>query len=373
MADELPPVEVVGTWSPYQPSSWGAVPWGGGGAFAPILGAGPPPPAAPAPVSPIETPDQVDQAFAPPVPTVLPEVVITAPRTVTPPPVSAPSRWAVPALRTVARLVPWVFGLLVPLRTGEPDDFRNQPIAPRPPRKPPSVPVQFDPIMPPNWEDISREPFFEYTDLPGQRPFLPYEPGRIRRPDRIGDRPDLRPVFTPGDLPTPGELLPFPEPFRTPVPGPRRTPAPDLVPRPTINPRADPWGLPFAQPRAEPGPTRGPDQAPAPRDQPLPLMPGTPRIGDFPFFAAPPPKLQPPPRDQPGDGLAPTLKPDLFEFPFDLPLPQLADPCAAAKQKDKKPPRPPRNECWSGTYRQLSKGIIYRRRRRVPCQPTKGN
>lgn len=41
--------------------------------------------------------------------------------------------------------------------------------------------------------------------------------------------------------------------------------------------------------------------------------------------------------------------------------------CKEEKTKERKP-RPPRVVCYQGTYTQRAKGIIYRRRRQVPCE-----
>jgi hypothetical protein len=43
------------------------------------------------------------------------------------------------------------------------------------------------------------------------------------------------------------------------------------------------------------------------------------------------------------------------------------DTCECDKPKKKRQPRPPRSECWTGTYTQRGKGISYRRRAMVPC------
>lgn len=315
--------------------------------------------------------DDVREAFAPPVPEVLPEITIRPPTTT---PVPAPILPGI--VRTIGT---GLLGLLIPtvtapreldepqgpLRQVNPDDFL--PVLPevevvmfpnplRPPSKPPGAAaprIGNDPIMPPNWSDLldvyrpgwpqpfAPLPFGPDVDLPVDQP-------------RAAPRPADEPTRTPRSTPDPGpDLFPTLQPGRPASPAPDRV-APDLFVAPL--------------PDLTAGPRFDLDPAPAPR---VPTRPGTGSPGpsldpwlDFPAFFAPG-----------GTGRITPTVPDLgIDLdPIGLPkfdakkIPDEADSCSCAKKKPKKK-RKPRAVCYRGTYRETQSGLIKNKQEEVPCK-----
>jgi len=84
-----------------------------------------------------------------------------------------------------------------------------------------------------------------------------------------------------------------------------------------------------------------------------------------------PPRLAPLPQPPVNPITPDMLDPTQFDQINPLKTPDKADGCNCDKPaKKKKKQSKERDVCYSGTYRQLKKGIIYKRGKRVPC--TKG-
>lgn len=340
-----------------------------------------------------------DEAFAPPVPEVLPEVIVQPKPPVPVPPVRVPL--------PLSPLIP-LFGLIIPTSTGTgadlPSDFAIRDNQFRPPGDTKKPPGNTGDELPPNWRDLAD---------PGDKTFPnPFDFGKWLR--RIKRTIDLFDWFTDQaqPLPTGPEVFPDPEIYEFVVsPQPQRYPQPD----PTLNPSLFPvpGGTPFDFPLAYPNP----GLAPSPRPGSTPAPGSTPRGDPFPAdpFPLPRPNLRPdapgtarpiapdvfspplpdvigyptgdfplaPPRPTPtgGNPAAPdfivTGVPELIE-PFladpdaDLPLPPGGDdPCNCKKEKKKKRKKPkPRTICYRGTYRQNTRGITYKKLEQVPCEPS---
>lgn len=419
MADtpNLPTVDVIGApWDPFReldlqfpgyfntPEYAQPVDAGQGGGDAP-----------PEPAAPQET-------FAPPIPEVLPEVIVQPKPTPTPPP---PVRVPVPP----APLLP-LLGLILPTVTGSgadlPSDFRivdNQfkpppaPPKPPPPAEPPDQPDYLEglgPWRPPGeryaspLEDLLRirwDWVYKLVDSLLQFPKPPTLTPPRWMPDALIELPQvLLPEFevnppartTRSPLPTPGIYeVPFvqpdwgldfaldpdfgigpplpdvsapgSDPLELPTPGRTADPFRRALPRPEIDPAPDVVGSPFEFPGPDPSgnPDPGPkfDELPRPSTpkpgSPQPFSPGVPDlVGDR--FATPFEDTLT--YRDPLAGLDPLAQPQPMRAP--------ADPCKCTKVGDKKErkKRQPRTVCYRGTYRQLSKGISYKRLEEVPCE-----
>ncbi len=254
-----------------------------------------------------------------------------------------------------------------------------------PPKIPSATNVGNDPIMPPNWDDLSRGGFPDPDDwdwvfdlLGAAGRFAQRLHDATKLADFLNDDFEYRP--TPEPLGYFGNVLfPFgPEVFPAlqPQPGyvasPQPLPyAPSVFPDPLRLPdpfgfgqvRPDPLELPFASPVTVPGTRttpRNPGSAPLSPFFQVPVnyrpgRPGTVKLPDY--FTSP--------------------NPDILDDPFRTPLPEAledpqpanANPCQCEKPPKKKKPKPKKREvCMQGTYTQREKGILYAPRRQVPCQ-----
>lgn len=131
--------------------------------------------------------------------------------------------------------------------------------------------------------------------------------------------------------------------------------------------------LPLTLPMPLSGVSLRPTPRPAPRAQPAPLP--APRIQPLPQ-PQPQPRLQPLPRPDLGPlrfgtPLGPANRPltdvGTVTLPFAQPVPkEELDRCNCPPKKKRKQSKE-RTECWQGTYRELRRGLIKRRRVRIPC------
>jgi len=321
-------------------------------------------------------------AFAPPAPLVLPEVIVTAPK---PKPAPPPPVTVTEAITSVlGRIVSGVAGLLVPLPAGPqardeaPILFPRTPGITASPMTPtpiePQLPLEVLPevkVSPPRRPPVMRPPTAEpadpfpfnldpleyYPELPGQRPLVPL-PGDQRRPGtvRVGDpglfgAPDfareIAPVPRPRQRPLPAPGAPFLVPFTTPsfTTGPGIDLGPQSLPRPGISPRAEPRPLPA--PRFLETPVGDPFVDLAPRS---------------------PPRAAPAPTPRPVLFDAPIGMPGLDPLPLEEPRPGEADRCSCTKEKKKKPKkRKPRAVCYRGSYTETSNSLRKVRREQIPC------
>lgn len=348
-----------------------------------------------------------DEAFAPPVPTVLPEVLITAPKLAPPPPAPPPALIG-PIINLITKVATPIVGLLFPQPMGprELDEAPDAMVlpeltisAPRIPTKPPKVPVSLDPIQPPNWWELAqpREDFFNFPkrvdDLTRIAQTIDFLTGVAKVwydliPTR-GDRPDTElvpmiakpaPRIAPTITPT---LDPFNDPIYVPKPTPRYRPAPGDRGAPRVSP--DPrefiqptttWGNPVPDFSVDPAPGVRPQPIGDPRTladpvfspQPVPFQPTSPA----PFTPTRPINPEQPFRPyQPDFNVGP--QPGMYADPFRPPTkpPGKSDRCNCAKPSDKKKKKKKpkeRDVCYRGTYRQLRKGISYNRLEEIPCE-----
>lgn len=348
-------------------------------------------------------------AFAPPMPTVLPEVIVTPPKPSTPAPAPKPDVIA----PGVTRLLPW-FGLIVPMPSGPPgtgdlpDEFTTIQQRYDPPPPPPPIEPVFDYFEPPNWEDLGKGGDERLLD-PIRPPGLPVPAPPVELPDNLkffdvsppqpdtislpnlwsfpdvgpdpyfspspGPRPAPAPASPPRELPVDPfadpELDPF-APSRRPEPGTRGTPAPDVFAEPLPDVFGYPIGDPFPAPDFRPAPApdpANPDRNVPRVDAPLDPVTLTPALPD-PFFN---------PGDLIPDNLVPRITPDTFMPTLadpDLPTPpQKTDRCNCPKpkkpKKKKKKESQPRSVCYRGTYTQRERGITFTPKEQVPCEPKK--
>lgn len=175
---------------------------------------------------------------------------------------------------------------------------------------------------------------------PGRRPVIAPPPPRVR-PEPPW--PVYQPRF-PGDFD-------LPQPGTPPIQQPARPPDPVQLPIPT--------------------PTRVPTRVPG--RTPLPRIPGT-RPG-LPSWLPYLPAVLPRPPASPSRAARPDRLPDLTPFqqpglPYAAPQLRPASrecpPCERTKQRRKK--REPRAVCYSGTYRERSRGLSKSRKRKIPCR-----
>lgn len=314
----------------------------------------------------------VNEAFAPPVPEVLPEVVVTAPKPAPPPgptiampaPLLGGVVGALPGAVIVGAAINWAME-----QFRRPDVSAERPVyvppvqlevlpevqvvATRPPRPPTSFPPLAMPADP--WP-FNLDPLEYYPELPGQRPLIPL-PGGERRPApvRIGDP---RVVGAPGVDP---EIEPAPAPRPGAQPSPR---TPQLVPTPAPGVDAGPsddFSLePFPRFGVGPGPGASPEPYfpafpdPLTPDGIVPSGPGE--------TARPPGEVR-----MPEDPLNLFGAPDPLADPVARP-PGEADRCSCAQQKPKKKrKREPRKVCYRGTFTETSKSLRKVRREQIPC------
>jgi len=243
------------------------------------------------------------------------------------------------------------------------------PVYVTPPPKPPvTIPIGSDPIMPPNWNDLSNPGGLDFGKPGPGIPLIPFPvPG-----DSVGDQPTPEPLGDPGELPLPSGPVVFPD------IGPDTGSEPSDPTEPVANPVLpspigvpDPFGVgsPFFDPVQVPAPGTG--TRPGTR---TPTSPFTPPLltPAFPGF--------PSPIDNPRPSLPPTIGlPDFFTDPtpslLEDPIGDRfdgnqtpSDACSCDKKpKKKKAKRKDRTVCKQGTYTQKAKGIKYTPRRTVPC------
>lgn len=342
-----------------------------------------------------------DRAFAPPMTTPLPEVPYSPPPVQRPPapPVVAPAR----TITQIIQRIP-ILGLIIPSAGGPPGtgDAPDEPSSVHqryadtpPPPPPPIIPEFAEPQPPPNWWDLINEPF----PITRPVPMIPIPLPEVEMPP--GERffevspplPTTRavPEFPTWSLPI-GDPFGYPNPFGSPFdfPSPGPGPAPTPVSPPGIYPDVgfpDPFLLPD---RVVPGPGPSNPVTPDVLGSPLPDIVGNP-IGD-PFITPSLPDRtrpdtgNPDPGTRPRDIATPIASPfdpvrdwqrpdvEVTPFPDADPFgptsepPRKTDTCACGgKEKKPKKKKPPRAECWRGTYRQLAKGMIYKRLEQIPC------
>lgn len=319
-----------------------------------------------------------DEAFAPPLPEVLPEVVVTprpappAPRVVVPPPAIAAALPLVPIAAIVAEAINW--GM---------EQFRRPNLADERPvyvppvelevlpelkveaTRPPAPPSTRRPTATPGdpWP-FNLDPLEWYPDAPGQRPFFPDfgdrpsvdEPGTVRVPG-TGPAPlelEPRTAPTPGTRPGVGapELRPAPDPLELPfgLPGGSPLDSPDVWFAPEIQPR-----IPSLDPLEQPLPAPVKTPTPGGFDVPWPGLPGYDLLPGTDLVSAP----------APGENRRPEAVLDPFADP--LRAQPTADPCSCAKAKKPKKKREPRSVCYRGTYTETSKSLRKVRGERIPC------
>lgn len=259
---------------------------------------------------------------------------------------------------------------------------------PKPPKKRP--PLAFDPIMPPNWWDLSnpglddgitRIPFptaiprDRPSSRPGDAPASADDPAPLeevivegKRP-RTGARPGgIAPVLAPFpgvfDLADPAGRFDF-EPMVPPV-APYRLR--DLVPRrkPRTAPRTDfrvGFGRPVTSPSTFPYDLTAdsPFDPLAPPTEPVRSFPGQPgtTVRTRPLPPDVPTHLDPLPRDE--LAVDPETDPRLYQPPA------RADTCACEKPRPRKK-RTPRTDCYRGTYVETSRGLSKTRKEKISCR-----
>jgi len=308
-------------------------------------------------------------AFAPPTPTVLPEVPL---------PFATPTPGALPPsiLKELAKNFPWL-AILVPGAMGPPGTgdapYDPSTVSSRydPPKRPPTINPTFDDPSPPNWDDLLGggdsgllDPLPDRlipvplppVEMPDNTKFFDVEPPRVVTRPTIIEVPIGLPDFDldfgldprPGPAPAPGSptrsdpispnLDPISDPrVGRPLPDPKSDPAPDLFGAPLPDVFGNPFGDPFT-PSPQPAPPRG---NPTPPE----------------FFA--PTDFAP----------TPTIDPILTEFGPNPTKPE-KDQCSCGTKKKKKNKREPRTVCYRGTYTETKKGLIKKRLEEVPCEDT---
>lgn len=241
-----------------------------------------------------------------------------------------------------------------------------------PPRPPTTTHIGEDPIMPPNWNDLSNPGGLDFGRPTGPGiPLIPYpviDDSVGSDPLRPGDEYLIPDRVVGPDTGLPVEFAPELEPFRAPTPSPGvRAPflLPFAFPGPELRPTLDPIDQPVPQPgtRTKPGPLATP-------------LPGTGtdllNLPIFPAFPIAPPDNYRPPVSNPlfsGDP-ADELNRDFDQQPEFRPQDpeDKKDTCGCDKKpKKKKPKRKERAICYEGKYRQLKKSINYYPGKVVPC------
>jgi len=363
------------------------------------------------------SPTDPTPAFAPPVPTVLPEFEVNPPAR-TPPPatptprVTPPPTITSPFFDVLPRLLP-LAGLIIPMATGNdelPTGFAIRDNQYRPPtnRKPPGAtagdPFPFDLYgykpdrlwdiwekivefpwskvlrrvgdlfgRPPTGPDVRNSPLLDEILITGDRFTLP-KPSPIEvpfvspsiflpEPIDFGFGSTSSPFGTPGIDPVPTDFpLPAAEPERRARPDPKVTPSPD----PFGSPLPDPFGNPAGNPSPEPfRPTQ-----PSP-DTRVPIL-----TDPFGPIVEPVVTARPPVSTKPTDFADFVPLRDPFPDPLaefgPSPLKPDKETCSCApKKKEKKKKRSDRQVCYRGTYRQNRRGITYNAIEEVPCENPK--
>lgn len=353
-----------------------------------------------------EPPADNQQAFAPPEPVFLPEVVVE-------PPVIAPVATRVGQI--ILEAIPWL-AVLVPgamgaAGTGDaPTESSTVAARGNPPPPPPPIEPAMDDFNPPNWLELANEfvdpfptprgvpdisnwlriserlydllnPPAPPVELPEGMKFFDVSPPPVTNPSTtwwsfpdVGIEPELEPFpagpgpgSAPAPLSPPGIDPAFDDPFVDPAPGiriapqpgPSVAPAPDLLGFPLPDGIGDPLGDPFVTPRESPLPR--PDAGKPAGNVPIdPFSPGFDPLE--PLTAAPSPIRQPVPEDT-----VTPLADFLTEFGPGPVLPK-KDTCSCAKKKKKKKKKSkPRDVCYRGTYLELRKGLSKTRVEQVPC------
>lgn len=230
-------------------------------------------------------------------------------------------------------------------------------------------------------------------------PAAPPGRGPGRRPVRRRER---GPRVTPGQpvIPVPGPMFPnlpgnppaparVSPPRRSPTPAPISPPAPAPLPG---SPGEPPPGVSPNEPMPMPAPTptRAPEPKPnapgSPRPAPRPASPGRPKPATSPAPRTRPltrPSWWPSAVPFPGTRLVtrPATRPLTSLQPRGVSSSQLQpspgpstlqDQCRELeRQRRRRRKRKPRTVCYRGTYRELSNGLIKRRKEKVPCRPSR--
>lgn len=233
-----------------------------------------------------------------------------------------------------------------------------------PPRAPPRDRPSASPDDLPNWRDIANRPYDPFREpIYPRQPWLP-DFGSVGDPygfaapigDPVPRRRDVPARPGRGDEPVPGIAAPDLQPFNPELPAPDRA-APDVrtAPRPGVGDQ------PFRDPRPAPAPR------PTPRPVPDPFAPGFPDPFTPPRVGTPLPTL-PPRTAVPNPFVPPVVGPELADPFTPTRPPNKADGCNCDKEpKKKKKKSKEREVCYTGTYTQRRKGIVYKPRKEVPC------
>lgn len=203
-------------------------------------------------------------------------------------------------------------------------------------------------LIPPPDDDGNRATQPQSPPNPGRLP----EPSGHAIPGITVTRPRIvegsRPFVAPFDLAYP---------FALPNIGPQSYGTPGQAGRPYSPPERRPVNEPQLFPTPGPSPVEVPAPSPRPNPQTNPRTANPPRTpgAPLPFYTTP---------------LIPG--PGSLQLPIAQPVPQPEPnkdccPCPGNKKKKKKK-KNPRTECREGTYRQLSKGIVYNPKRKIPCR-----
>lgn len=332
-----------------------------------------------------DNPAPPQEAFLPPEPVLLPEVVVTQPKPAPRVPIEILPEIGGAVLRTLGTAAAGITALLLPQPLG-PAEFDE---APTPPSKPPAPPGATDPLEPPNWGDIAREPYKAFP-TPKEVPdfgalfrwsrYLEF----LRNPTPKGPQVPVLDEFelNPPAVTTRSNPLPtwLDLPYARPDFGlnfgidPGFGSAPSPISTPGINPLpglADPFAQPSPNRRASPSPDPAITGAPDLFGSPLPDIIGNP-LGD----RSPSPTRTDAagPRDFIGrldpigsDAFTPKVGMDPMPLPeFEAqPIKRKKDDCTCTKKPKK--PRMPRAVCYEGTYIQRAKGTVFRPQKEVPC------
>ena len=343
-------------------------------------------------VVPVDAGSGGSDAFAPPVPELLPEFVVEPPKV--PVPVAVP----VPGPSITAVIGAGLTGL-VALLFPQPLGPAAYDEAPTPPQKPPQPPGATDPLAPPDWWDMAQGGDESLLD-PIIPPGLPVPLPEVEMPpgEKYFDVTPPIPTYNPFEVPLPFTWKPELQPIEVPLGLPGIELAPDVAPDPGPGPAPAPYsppginplpGLPdlFPDVRRLPDPLPYDPTAPDVLSDPLPDLFGDP-IGDPVATPRIPDTTRPDTRTPTAPGA-----PDFFADPGvpDTLTPELRDPlltefgpnpqkpdnetCSCAKKpKEKKKKRQPRAVCYKGTYQQRKNTTIFRPTAEVPCDapPPKG-
>ena len=211
--------------------------------------------------------------------------------------------------------------------------------------------------------------------IPVPGPMFPGQPGNPPVPKRDpGKAPGPAPVPAPGTRPAPSSPPGSPGepggPEREALPVPPLPEAPGRAPAP--GPSPGPARTPSAPPGRSPGPGRAPGPSPGPWPAPFPTpTPSSPPWWQLIPWPIPWPSLAR--RIRPSSARDPltAVEPGRVELPTTEPVPRpdLDRRCQERKRKRRK--RKPREECWQGTYTETATGLLKRKRRKIPCRPSR--